>query len=429
MPFTPSPAVRNAWITVSAPGDGRVLGTLPMHTPERVRTLVTGLRAAQIDWRGMGVVGRTRWVTQFRDWLAANRQRLVDLFAAETGKSVAAAMREFRLCLDALDYHRTHGAEFLHGQRLRPHALPTVSSHLAIAYRSCPVVGVVAPWAHPLAVTVFDAIPALLTGSAVLVKPSSLTPLTVRALVGGWAELGAPPVLDFVVGRDAGPALVDTVDYVHFTGSPETGKMVALRTAARLVPCRLELGGKSAALVLADADLDRAAAGIALGGLSDCGQNCHSIERIFVESACYEAFVERLTAEVAGWTPEPGEYSEVMTSSAHVRRVHEQVRDARAKGASLRIGGSGRDHVFEPTVLADVEPTMSVLTQQTLGPVLPVMRVESAEAALALINDPCGPAASIWTSDDSTGRESAGRIVAARVAVADVSVHLMPAHL
>ncbi|WP_019930338.1 aldehyde dehydrogenase family protein [Nocardia sp. BMG111209] len=429
MPFTQSPAVRNAWITVSAPADGRVLGTLPMHSPERVRALVTDLRAAQIDWRSTGVVGRTRWITQFRDWLSANRQRLVDLFAAETGKSVAAAMREFRLCLDALDYHRTHGAEFLLGHRSRPHALPTVSSHLAIAYRPCPVVGVIAPWAHPLAVTVFDAIPALLTGSAVLVKPSSVAPLTVRALVCGWADLGAPPVLDFVVGRDAGPALVDAVDYVHFTGSPETGRMVALRAAARLVPCRLELGGKSAALVLADAEVDRAAAAVALGGLSDCGQSCHSIERVFVESACYDAFLERLTAEVADWGADTGELAEVMTSAAHVRRIHDQVRDARAKGALLRTGGSGRDHVFEPTVLADVDPTMSVLTQQTLGPVLPVMRVESAEAALALINDPCGPVASIWTSDDSAASELAGRIVAARVAVADVSVHLMPAHL
>ncbi|MCX4095384.1 aldehyde dehydrogenase family protein [Nocardia sp. alder85J] len=427
MPFTHSPAARNAWITVAAPADGRVLGTLPMHTPDRVRALVTDLRAAQIEWRALGVVGRARWISRFRDWLPANRQRLVELFAAETGKPIAAAMREFQLCLDAIDYHRTHGAEFLDGHRPRPHALPSVSLHLAIAYRPCPVVGVLAPWTHPLAVTVFDAIPALMAGSAVVVKPSSVTPLTVRALVGGWAELGAPPVLEFVVGRAAGPAVVDTVDYVHFTGSPETGRMVALRAATRLVPCRLELGGKSSALVLADADLDRAATGIAVGGLAECGQSCHSIERVFVESACYDAFLERLTAEVAGCAAEAGEPAEVMTSAAHVRHIHEQVRDARAKGASLRAGGSGHDHTFEPTVLADVDPGMSILTQQTLGPVLPVMRVATADQALPLLNDPCGPVASVWTSDDSAGRELAGRIVAARVAVADVSVHLAPA--
>ncbi|MBF6332872.1 aldehyde dehydrogenase family protein [Nocardia transvalensis] len=419
-----------AWITVAAPADGTVLGTLPMHSPDRVRAVVACLRETQLHWRSLGVVGRVHWMTRFRDWLLDNRDVLVELLAAETGKSVSDAVREFRLAIDAIDYHRTRGADFLGGQRPRPNGVSHVALRLAIGYRPCAVTGVLASWIYPLATAMFDAVPALLAGSAAVVKPSAVTPLTTRAVITGWAQVGAPPVLDFVAGHQAGPALVDAVDQVYFTGSPEVGKVVALRAAARLVPCRLELGGKSSAIVLADADPDRAAAGIALGGLAESGQNCHSIERVFVESACYDAFVDRLVAEVAAFGAADPDDSrvDVMTSSAHVRQVHEQVRDARAKGAVARIGGTGAGHLFAPTVLAGVDPSMRVLNHQTLGPVLPVVRVADADEAIALANDPSGPCASVWTTDEAAGAYVAGRLCAARVGHNDVSVHLVPAN-
>ncbi|MBF6174949.1 aldehyde dehydrogenase family protein [Nocardia blacklockiae] len=417
-----------ARITVIAPGDGRTLGILPAHSPEHVRAVTSSLRTAQISWRAMGVVRRVHWLTRFREWLSANGEMLAELLASETGKSVAAALRELRLGIDAVDYHRTHGADFLGAPWQRSHGNPSVALQLSITYRPCAVVGVLSPWTYPLASTLFDAVPALMAGSAVLVKPSTVTPLTVRAVADGWARLGAPPVLEFVAGHEAGPAVVDSVDYVHFTGSPETGKVVALRAAARLVPCRLALGGKSSAIVLADADLGAAAAGIALGGFADAGQSCHSIERVFVEAAVYDEFVDRLAAEAAAFGAEDPDdpRREPMTSAAHVRHLDDQVRDALAKGATLRIGGTAEGQVFAPTVLADADPSMSVLTQQTLGPILPVVRVASAEAATALANDPCGPCVSVWTADDAAGRYVAGRLLAARAGRNDVSVHLAP---
>ncbi|GAB2707383.1 aldehyde dehydrogenase family protein [Nocardia thraciensis] len=418
----------NTWITVTAPGDGRALGTLPTHTPDRVGAVATSLRHAQTGWRAMGVVGRVQWLTRFREWLSGNEQTLVDLLASETGKSVAAALREFRLGVDAVDYHRTHGADFLGAPSPRRRELPSVALQLAITYRPCAVVGVLPPWTYPLASTLFDAVPALMAGSAVLVKPPAVTPLTVRAVVTGWAQIGAPPVLDFVAGHQAGPAVVDTVDYVHFTGSPEVGKVVALRAAARLVPCRLELGGKSSAIVLDDVDPGLAAAGIALGGLAESGQSCRSIERVFVQASGYDAFVDRLVAEVAAFgAADPGDVRVApITSAAHIDHLRDQIDDALAKGATLRIGGTVDGQVFEPTVLADADPAMGVLTQQTLGPILPVVRVADAEAALELANDPCGPCASVWTADDAAGRYIAGRLLAEQVGRNDVSVHLAP---
>lgn len=419
---------RNAWITVSAPADGRPLGTLPMHSPDRVHAVVSCLRETQVLWRSMGVVGRANWLSKFRDWLLGNEDTIVGLLAAETGKPVAAAYREFRIGIDALDYHRTRGAEFLEPRRARTGGVPNASLQHAIAQRPCAVVGVMSPWAYPLASALFEVVPALLSGSAVVVKPSSVTPLTLRALVTGWAELGAPPVLDFVAGHEAGPALVDAVDFVHFSGSPEIGKVIALRAAARLIPCRLELGGKSSAVVLTGVDIGRAAAGIALGGLAGSGQSCSCIERVFVESPIYDVFIDRLVDEVDAFgTQDPDDTTvEVMTSAVHVIQVKNQVDDAVARGAVARAGGRGSGHTFAPTVLADVDPAMSVLTQQTLGPVLPVVRVADAEQAIALANDPYGPCASVWTTDGPAGSYVCGRLNAARVAVNDVSVHLTP---
>ncbi|MFF3571570.1 aldehyde dehydrogenase family protein [Nocardia jiangxiensis] len=414
---------------MTAPADGRILGTLPMHTPDRVHANVARLREAQSEWRAMGVVGRAHWLTTFRDWLLDNEDPIAGLLAAETGRSATAAHREFRLSIDALDYHRTRGADFLTPPRTRGGRVPGTALRLAVAHRPCAVVGVISSWTAPMAAPLLDVIPALLAGSAVVVKPSSVTPLTMRALVTGWLDLGAPPVFEFAAGYEAGAAIVDVVDAVHFGGSPETGKVVALRAAARLVPCRLDIGGKSAAIVLAGADIGRAATGIALGGLAGSGQSCASIERVFVESAIYDAFLDRLVEEVIAFgSHDPDDATvEVMTSAAHVECVRQQIADALAKGARVRVGGNGHGHTVQPTVLADVDPAMAVLRQQTLGPVLPVVRVADVEQAVALANDPFAPCTSVWTSDDAAADDVAGRLTAARIAINEVSVHLATA--
>ncbi|MQY23184.1 aldehyde dehydrogenase family protein [Nocardia macrotermitis] len=425
----PSNAARDSWITVTAPADGRILGTLPMHTPDRVHATVAQLREAQSEWRAMGVVGRVHWLTAFRDWLLDNEDPIAALLAAETGRSATAAHQEFRLGIDTLDYHRTRGADFLSPPRTRAGRVPGAALRLAVAHRPCAVAGVISSWTAPMATPLLDAVPALLAGSAVVAKPSSVTPLTMRALVTGWLDLGAPPVFEFVAGPESGAAVVDTVDAVHFNGSPETGKVVALRAAGRLIPCGLDIGGKSAAVVLAGADIGRAATGIALGGLAGSGQSCASIERVFVESAIYDEFLDRLVEEVLAFgSHDPDDSTvEVMTSAAHVDNVRDQIADAIVKGARVRVGGNGEGQIMQPTVLADADPAMAVLTQQTLGPVLPVVRVADAEQAIALANEPFAPCASVWTADDAAADDVWARLTAARIAINDVSVHLATA--
>lgn len=414
-------------LTVIAPADGRVVDIIATDSPDQVRDTVERLRDNSALWRSLGVVGRVHWLTCFRNWLQDNRDGLIALLGLETGKTEAEAEAELVIALDALDHYRTHAAEFLGGRHPQIARRPGAAVQSTVANHACAVVGVIGPWTYPLALAVFDAVPALVAGAAVVVKPSSRTPLTLRAIAGGWASIGAPVVFEVVTGHEAGPALLDSVDYVRFTGSVETGKVVALRSAARLIPCCLDLGGKSAAVVLSDADLDRAAACIALGGLANSGQNSRSIERVYVESAVYDEFVGKLAAEAAAFGPmsddEPG--LGVMTSADHLEVVREQVRDALLKGATLHCGGTGTGHVFEPTVLGDVDPAMSVLTHQTLGPILPVVRVGTAGEAFDLaLRAPAAPAVSVWTGDAGVGARAIGRFAPARVGINDVSVHL-----
>ncbi|WNJ56884.1 aldehyde dehydrogenase family protein [Nocardia seriolae] len=418
---------RPPMLTVIAPADGRVVDTIATDTPDGVHATVYRLRDNAALWHSLGVVGRIHWLTLFRNWLLDNRDALVALLGAETGKTGSEADAEFGLALDALDHYRAHGAEFLGGRHPQVALRPGAAMQLAVAQSACAVVGVLGPWTYPLALAAFDAVPALVSGAAVVVKPSSETPLTLRALTRGWRSIRAPAVFESVTGHEAGPAVLDCVDYVRFTGSAETGKVVALRAAARLIPCCLDLGGKSAAVVLSDADLDRAAAGIALGGLANNGQSCNCVERVYVETPAYDAFLDKLVSEAAAFGPilgdEPG--TGVMTSAAQVELVRDQVRDALLKGATLRCGGTGTDHAFEPTVLADVDPTMSVLTQQTLGPVLPVVRVADAGEAFDLARrSPAGPCLSVWTADTAAAARAVGRFAPVRVGVNDISPHV-----
>ncbi|AYF76920.1 aldehyde dehydrogenase family protein [Nocardia yunnanensis] len=419
--------VRPPMLTVIAPADGRVVDTVATETPAAVRAIVERLRDNAALWHSLGVVGRIHWLTAFRNWLLDNRDALTTLLATETGKTLSEADAEFGLALDALDHYRAHGAEFLGGRHPQVALRPGAAMQLAVARPAGAVVGVIGPWTYPLALALYDALPALVAGSAVVVKPSSETPLTLRALAAGWSTTGAPAVFETVTGHDAGPAVLDCVDYVRFTGSVETGKVVALRAASRLIPCCLDLGGKSAAVVLSDADLDRAAASIALGGLANNGQSCNCVERIYVENSAYDAFLDRLVAEAAAFGPILGDEigTGVMTSAAQVELVRDQVRDALLKGATLRCGGAGAAHAFEPTVLADVDPTMAVLTQQTLGPVLPVARVADAGEAFELARrSPAGPCLSVWTADTTAAARAVGRFAPVPVGVNDISVHV-----
>ena len=285
---------------VHRPADGSVITELECASPEDVAETVARVRAAQPEWEALGVKGRHRWFEQWRDWLLDNRERIADLVQEETGKVRGDSGLESIYLEMAVNFWGENAEKYLADETPTAGLLPTKVRRLRVRYRPYPVVGIISPWNFPLILSAGDAIPALMAGAAVVIKPSEFTPLELMEVIRGWKEeVGAPDVFDFVNGKgETGGALVDEVDFMHFTGSDRTGRLVMKRAADTLTPVSLELGGKDPAIVLADADLDRAANATAYGGFVNTGQVCMSIERVYVEEPVYDEFVDRLAANV-----------------------------------------------------------------------------------------------------------------------------------
>ncbi len=397
-----------------------------------VNRVVAELRSAQPAWEELGVEGRVRIVRRYRDWLLDHADELATLVQQDTGKPAAEAPLETMLAVDVANYYTSNAKAFLAAQHPRPHGLLTATKALEVRYRPLPVVGVITPWNYPLALSLLDAIPALLAGATVVVKPSEVTETAVHRAVEGWSEIDAPPVFRVVLGDgEVGRQLVGSVDFVQFTGSERTGRSVAEQAAARLVPFSLELGGKDPAIVLADADLDHAAAGVAFGALSNTGQMCTSTERVYVEESIHDAFVDKLVAVVESLRQNAGTGFDTelgpMTVEAQADIVERHVQDAIAKGARVRTGGERvfGGSFFQPTVLTGVDHSMVVMTDETFGPVIPVMAVKDADEAVCLANDSAyGLSASVWTTDKRRGKELARRLEVGAIDVNDVQAHL-----
>jgi acyl-CoA reductase-like NAD-dependent aldehyde dehydrogenase len=278
-----------------------------------------------------------------------------------------------------------------------------------------------------------DAIPALAAGAAVILKPSEVTPLSAVESVRGWTEIDAPPVLAVATGtRATGAAVVDEVDYVQFTGSTTTGKAIAKSCAEQLKPCSLELGGKDPAIVLADADLDRAAYGIAFGGMFNAGQVCISVERVYVEAPVFDEFIAKLTACVRelrqGRDGRGMEYDIGALANMTQRNiVQRHVDDAISRGACATTGGkpTGVGTFYEPTVLVNVDHSMLCITEETFGPTLPVIKVVDEDEAIRLANDSLyGLSATVWTRNRAHGECVARRIDAGAVNINDVYANM-----
>jgi betaine-aldehyde dehydrogenase len=416
---------------VHRPADGTVIRQVPIDSPERVADVVARVRAAQAAWEAMGIAGRRHWLGRLRDWMIDNQDHLAGVMQEETGKVRAEAELEAPFLCGTINYYADNAAEFLAEETPAPHILPLRVKRLRIVYRPYPVVGVISPWNFPLILAFDDAIPALMAGAAVVIKPSEFTPLSTMEIVRAWREeIGAPDVLDVVNGMgETGGALIDAVDFVQFTGSERTGKVVMKRAADTLTPVSLELGGKDPLIVLRDAEIERAANATVTGALANTGQICMSIERVYVEEPIYDDFVSRVAGKVERLrqgTDGPGYGADLgaMSTPAQAEIVADHVEDARSKGARVLTGGRRKDGPgdwYEATVLADVDHSMKVMTEETFGPVIPIMRVRDAEEAVRLANDSrYGLSAAVFAGTAQRGEEIARRIEAGAVNVNDV---------
>ncbi|GLP76835.1 aldehyde dehydrogenase [Mycobacterium antarcticum] len=431
---TAEPRSDPATITVRNPADGRTVGSVPVDEPDTVAAKARELRLAQTEWESIGPRSRKTWMLKWQNWVLDNADHLTEVLMSETGKSRGDASVEPVAVADAIDYWAGNAEAFLTDRTAKPHTPLYRVKKLTTVYRPFPLVGIIEPWNFPLAMLALDVVPALAAGAAVMLKPSEVTPLSAVEFVRGWVEVGALPVLAVSTGYAAtGQAVIQNSDYVHFTGSTATGRKVAVACAERLTPFSLELGGKDPAIVLADADLDRAANGIAWGGMFNSGQVCISVERVFVEAPVYDEFVGKLTERVrnikqgsesgGGLRYDTG----AMATAAQRDIVERHVNEATAAGARILTGGTktGVGTFFSPTVLADVDPAMSCMTEETFGPTLPVLKVADEEEAIRMANDSTyGLSASVWTGDTKRGQRVARRLECGAVNINDALINV-----
>ncbi|GAB2642673.1 aldehyde dehydrogenase family protein [Nocardioides ginkgobilobae] len=417
-------------LDIRRPADGAVLRSVPIDDKHRVAALAEDLRSAQQAWQAIGPAARATWLRRWRTWILEHTDELTDLLISETGKARPDALVETTASCEFISYYADHAKEFLAPERVASGGLLSLPKRLTRSYRPYPLVGLVIPWNFPITLFLMDAAPALAAGCAVLTKSSEMTPLTCARVIEGWHEIGAPPVLRHVVGAgDTGAAVVEAVDFVQFTGSTATGRRVAARCAELLKPVSLELGGKDAAIVLEDADLDRAAHGIVWGGIFNSGQVCISVERVYAVEAVYDELVRKVAAVLQSLKQGAGARDDVgaMVTLDQVDTVERHVRDAQKSGARVLVGGkrASRGNYYAPTLLVDVDHTMSCMTEETFGPTLPIMRVADEAEAIALANDSeYGLSASVWTRDVARGRRIADQLDVGAVNINDVFSNL-----
>ena len=415
------------------PATGELLRELDCASDAEVHAAVAQAHSAQPAWAALSVEERIRILRNFQRLLHENKTEVATLITQEAGKPyVEALLTEVLVVLDAARFLIDNAFAFLREQPVPHGSVAMKTKKGRILREPYGVIAIISPWNYPLSIPAVDALAAVITGNAVVLKPSEFTSLIALKLASLLHTAGVPKeVLQVVVGDGAtGAALLNSeVDKLIFTGSVPTGKRIAQTAAARLLPVVLELGGKDPMLVLDDADLDVASSAAVWGAFVNAGQACLSVERCYVHRSLYEKFLEACVAKAqklrVGNGMDPQTDVGPMIHERQLRIVETQVEEARAQGARVLTGASRLPelgpHFYAPTVLADVTHEMSIMREETFGPVLSIAPFSNDAEAIRLANDSeFGLAASIWTRDKKRGEAIARQIAAGTVMVNDV---------
>jgi acyl-CoA reductase-like NAD-dependent aldehyde dehydrogenase len=398
-------------LEIHNPADGSLVERMPEDTPESIHAKALRARAAQPAWAALPLSKRTEAIAAFRALLVERKDDLATTLTTEVGKPLRQSGNELNGTLARIDFFLDHVAETLGQETVQDDPkMREVISHEPLG-----VIASISAWNYPWFVGSNVFIPALLTGNAVLYKPSEFSTLTGLAIGRLLRDAGVPDdVFTVIVGRgEAGAALLrERVDGVFFTGSYATGAKIAAAAARQITKVQLELGGKDPVYVCEDVDIATAAASLADGAFYNTGQSCCSVERIYVHEKIFQSFVDAFVKEVKGFRvgapQEEGTYIGPLTRAAQLEVLDAQVEDAVAKGAKVLAGGKriwGPGNYYEPTVLVDVDHTMDVMREESFGPIIGIQKVSGDEEALKLMNDSeYGLTAGVYTPDEDRAK-------------------------
>ena len=403
-----------------SPFPGVTIESVPESSKQDVALAVANARKAQTAWANTEVSHRVKILDRFHKLLIENQDELLTAIQAETGKSRFHAADEV-LGLAMITAHYAKIGKRALAPKRRAGALPIFTKTYVLSQPKG-VIGIISPWNYPLVLSVCDALPAILAGNTVVVRPDSQTPWSAIRGLNLLRQAGLPEGVITIVtgdGNTTGTALIDEVDYVCFTGSTNTGKIVAAQAGARLIGASLELGGKNPMIVCADANLETFLEVAVRGCFTSAGQLCVSIERMYIHESVYQKFLTAFVEKVKelklgaqlGWGYDVGS----LVTDALVNRVSDAVSTAVAQGAKVETGGKLRTdigpNVYEPTVLTGVTKDMKISTEEVFGPCVYVQPFSSTEEAIALANDSIyGLSASVITSNARNGRQIAEQL-------------------
>lgn len=409
-------------LSIHNPATGEILAILPADDAASVAAKSRLARAAQTAWARVALQERLACVGRFRAGVVRELESLARTMTQETGKPITMSRNELNGLLARIDFFSAETAASIASETVFDDA----TTQEQIEHVPLGLIANISAWNYPWFVGSNVLIPALLTGNAVLYKPSEFAALTGLAMTRLWHEAGVPKdLLACLIGAaDVGSALLDQdLDGVFFTGSHATGQRIAQTLAPRLVKLQLELGGKDPSYVCADADPQTAAAALADGAMYNTGQSCCSVERIYVHEAIHDSFVQAFVETVRsfklGDPLQDSSYIGAITRAPQLAVLQAQVDDALAKGARLLTGGkrlSGPGNWFEPTVLIEVDHRMALMREESFGPIIGIQRVSDDAEALRLMNDTrYGLTAGVYTPDAARARALLAQIDAGSV--------------
>jgi acyl-CoA reductase-like NAD-dependent aldehyde dehydrogenase len=398
-------------LSIHNPATGQTITTLPAHSPEQVAELAARARAAQPAWAARALTERMACIRGFREAVLREQESLAQTMTAETGKPIRMSRNELGGLIGRLDFflaevQRVTATETVYDEG----GMTEQIEHLPLG-----VVANISAWNYPWFVGCNVIVPALLTGNAVLYKPSEYATQTGLAIARLLHEAGVPAdvMVCLVGGGDTGAALLaQPVDGVFFTGSVATGQRIAQAVGHRFIRLQLELGGKDPTYVCDDADPRAAAESLADGAMYNTGQSCCSVERIYVHESIHDAFVAHFVDTVRGYRmgdpTRDDTYIGAITRAPQLAVLEAQVADALAKGATLHCGGhrgAGPGNWFEPTVFSGVDHRMELMREESFGPIIGIQKVSGDAEAVRLMNDTrYGLTAGVYTPDAERAR-------------------------